>query len=487
MNSTATAKPGRIAVIDDEPDIRLVITDALTADGHEVLAFGDGESGLAAILETSFDIAFIDINLPGIDGFDVLAKIVEKETDVAVVIITGRATVANAIEATRAGAYEYVTKPFDLDKIRLLARNVMQRRVLQVELDGLRDRERSQHEPGVEIVGQSPPMQEVYKTIGRVADSSAVVLLQGESGTGKERIARAIHAWSNRWLGPFIAVNCSAIPDDLLESEMFGHERGAFTGASGLRRGKFEQARGGTLLLDEIGEMPLALQAKLLRVLQEKEFSRVGGHETIAADCRIVAATNQVLEKAVSQGRFREDLYYRLKVVVIDIPPLRERSEDIPSLVDYFLDNINREHGFAIRGLSPDALSSLLTHDWPGNVRELENVLVRAAAMAPSRLLTTEDLPFSAPREANDYPSMSLEEIVVVKLREYLDRQGDSPPGDLHPRVLELVEKPLIEVVLERVGGNQLHAARMLGINRNTLRKKITDLDIDLRAFGDRG
>jgi two-component system nitrogen regulation response regulator GlnG len=487
MNSTATAKPGRIAVIDDEPDIRLVITDALTADGHEVLAFGDGESGLAAILETSFDIAFIDINLPGIDGFDVLAKIVEKETDVAVVIITGRATVANAIEATRAGAYEYVTKPFDLDKIRLLARNVMQRRVLQFELDGLRDRERSQHEPGVEIVGQSPPMQEVYKTIGRVADSSAVVLLQGESGTGKERIARAIHAWSNRWLGPFIAVNCSAIPDDLLESEMFGHERGAFTGASGLRRGKFEQARGGTLLLDEIGEMPLALQAKLLRVLQEKEFSRVGGHETIAADCRIVAATNQVLEKAVSQGRFREDLYYRLKVVVIDIPPLRERSEDIPSLVDYFLDNINREHGFAIRGLSPDALSSLLTHDWPGNVRELENVLVRAAAMAPSRLLTTEDLPFSGPREPNDYPSMSLEEIVVVKLREYLDRQGDSPPGDLHPRVLELVEKPLIEVVLERVGGNQLHAARILGINRNTLRKKITDLDIDLRAFGDRG
>ena len=261
MNSTATAKTGRIAVIDDEPDIRLVITDALTADGHEVLAFDDGESGLAAILETSFDIAFIDINLPGIDGFDVLAKLVEKETDLAVVIITGRATVANAIEATRAGAYEYVTKPFDLDKIRLLARNVMQRRALQAELDGLRDRERSQHEPGVEIVGQSPPMQEVYKTIGRVADSSAVVLLQGESGTGKERIARAIHAWSNRWLGPFVAVNCSAIPDDLLESEMFGHERGAFTGASELRRGKFEQARGGTLLLDDIGEMPLALPA----------------------------------------------------------------------------------------------------------------------------------------------------------------------------------------------------------------------------------
>ena len=486
MNSTATAKPGRIAVIDDEPDIRLVITDALAADGHEVLAFDDGESGLAAMLETSFDIAFVDINLPGIDGFDVLAKLVEKETDLAVVIITGRATVANAIEATRTGAYEYVTKPFDLDKIRLLARNVMQRRALQSELDGLRDRERSQHEPGIEIVGQSPPMQEVYKTVGRVADSSAVVLLQGESGTGKERIARAIHAWSNRWPGPFVAVNCSAIPDDLLESEMFGHERGAFTGASELRRGKFEQARGGTLLLDEIGEMPLALQAKLLRVLQEKEFSRVGGHETIVADCRIVAATNLVLEKIVGAGRFREDLYYRLKVVAIDIPPLRERSEDIPSLVDHFLDKINREHGFAIRGLSPDALSRLRTHDWPGNVRELENVLVRAAAMAPSRLLTTEDLPFSGPRETNDYPSMSLEEVMVAKLREYLDRQGESPPGDLHPRILELVEKPLIEVVLERVGGNQLHAARVLGINRNTLRKKITDLGIDLRAFGDR-
>jgi len=470
---------GRVLVIDDEEDVRTVIAAALADDGHEVSTATAAEDTLARIDAGEFDVAFVDINLPGMSGFDLLDRQRVAESSTAIIIITGRATVANAIEATKRGAYDYVTKPFDLDALRLLARQVMERNALQRKLGQAREKTRAEFTPGVEIVGRSAAMQDIYKLIGRVAGTQATVLVQGESGTGKELIAQAIHAYSDRWEGPFVAVNCSAIPADLLESEMFGHERGAFTGATERRVGKFEQAAAGTLFLDEIGDLPLALQAKLLRVLQEKEFTRVGGHSLLPTDCRIVTATNRILEREVAGGRFRDDLFFRLKVVVISVPPLRERRDDIPLLVEYFVDRINRQHQLGVRGVSPDALSHLAARSWPGNVREIENVLLRAAALAPNRVLTATDFEGSEPpSDATD--DRPLDETVASKVRQYIRSFGETLPRDMHPRVLELVERPLIEAVLERTGGNQLRAADVLGINRNTLRKKITDLGIEI-------
>jgi two-component system nitrogen regulation response regulator GlnG len=474
---------GKILILDDEADVRTVIKAALVEDGHDCVECDTAEDGFELLTSNDFDLALVDINLPGESGLELLSRYNDGEGDTAIVIITGRATVANAIEATKRGAYDYVTKPFDLDAIRLLAQQVLDRRAMQRKLGRLRDQTRSEFKPGEEIVGQSAAMQDIYKTIGRVAESKANALIQGESGVGKELIAQALHAYSDRWQGPFVAVNCSAIPADLLESEMFGHERGAFTGATDRRIGKFEQAAGGTLLLDEISDMPLPLQAKLLRVLQEREFSRVGGHELLPAECRIIAATNRDLGADAQTGRFREDLYFRLKVVEINVPPLRERREDIPLLVEYFVDRINRNHKFQVAGVAPDAVSILASHNWPGNVRELENVLIRAAALGPDRVLTSEDIPLGSNvgRTAFD-TSSSLEDIVSAKIREHLAGFGNANPRDLHAALLEMVERPLIEAVLERTSGNQLRAAEILGINRNTLRKKITDLQIEVRT-----
>ncbi|MFQ5478917.1 MAG: sigma-54-dependent transcriptional regulator [Candidatus Binatia bacterium] len=482
--STAEPASGKVLVVDDEQDVRRIVADALSMDGHEVTTAADGEAGFELLSAGAFDLAFVDINLPGLTGFEVLKKCTEAGIETPIIIFTGRVTVANAIEATRQGAYDYLTKPFDIDALRIQARNVMERNSLYADIGRLRARARAEFEPGVQMVGQSRAMQEIYKTIGRVAKTTALVLVQGESGTGKEMIAQAIHAYSDNWQGPFVAVNCSAIPADLLESEMFGHERGAFTGATERRLGKFEQAAGGTLLLDEIADMPMALQSKLLRVLQEREFSRVGGHTVIPTNCRIIAATNQVLEKEVEAGSFRQDLYFRLKVVVVQVPALRDRTDDIPSLVEYFVQKINRDHKFKVKGVAPEALSLLLSHAWPGNVRELENVLIRAAALAPNRVLTAGDLPFSAGYGGERIrDSMSFDEVVGVKLREFIDGHGEVAPRDLYARVIELIEKPLLEEVLGRAGGNQLRAAEILGINRNTLRKKITELGIDLRHY----
>jgi two-component system nitrogen regulation response regulator GlnG len=312
------------------------------------------------------------------------------------------------------------------------------------------------------------------------------VLIEGESGTGKELIARAIHSHSSRWSGPFVALNCSAVPRDLLESELFGHERGAFTGAAEQRAGMFEVANGGTLFLDEVGDMPLELQAKLLRVLQEKEVTRLGGRDVIKVDSRIIAATNQDLDRAVQQGRFREDLYFRLKVVPITVPPLRQRRGDIPDLVAYFIDKINGEMGTNITGVSPEASALLNAHPWPGNVRELENTLVRAAVLAPGPTLMPRDLAL-ATREATAtvYDEMSLEEVVRLKLKDYFRQIGDVEPTDLYQLILERVERPLIELTLERTHGNQLRAAAILGINRNTLHKKVILLKITPRRRDD--
>ena len=470
---------GHILVADDEESIRWVLATALAGEGHTVEQVTDGDTALQRLTHGRFDLALVDIKMPGLDGLSLLSRVRDGQLPTPIVIITAQNTMANAIEAMKRGAYDYLTKPFDIEEVRLLVQRALEMRRQAAELTRLEQQTRRRFELGVEIIGKAPAMQEIFKTIGRIAHSEATVLIEGESGTGKELIARAIHSHSPRWSGPFVALNCSAVPRDLLESELFGHERGAFTGATEQRPGMFEVASGGTLFLDEVGDMPLELQAKLLRVLQEKELTRVGGRAVVKVDCRIIAATNKDLERAVGQGRFRDDLYFRLKVVPIVLPPLRQRRGDIPELVAYFIDKINREMGTHITGVSPEANATLCNHSWPGNVRELENTLVRAAVLAPGPTLMPRDLAL-ATRDAciPAYDDLSLEDVVRLKLNEYFRQTSDVELSDLYALIMERIERPLIELTLERTHGNQLKAAAILGINRNTLHKKITQLKI---------
>ncbi|HVN41170.1 MAG TPA: sigma-54 dependent transcriptional regulator [Steroidobacteraceae bacterium] len=473
---------GTILVADDEDSVRWVLVKALEGAGHTVIQASGGRAALAALGEQTVDLAFVDLRMPDLDGLSVLTQARESGVMVPIVIVTAQNTMDNAIEAMKRGAYDYVAKPFNIDEVCAVASRALEMSRLSTDLHRLERELRGRFEVGVAIVGNSPAMQEIYKTVGRVANTDATVLIQGESGTGKELIAKVIHYHSTRWSGPFIAINCSAIPRELLESELFGHEKGAFTGATEQRPGKFELAQGGTVLLDEIADMPLELQAKMLRVLQEREVTRLGGREVVKVDCRILAATNQSLERAVKQQRFREDLFFRLNVVPIQVPPLRERRGDIAELITFFLTKINREMGTSITALSPEARDLLIRHNWPGNVRELENTLVRAAVLAAGPTLMPRDLALAAqePTPAM-YGDMSLEEIVRLKLKEYFRQTGDVEPSDLYALIIERIERPLIELTLERTGGNQLQAAAILGINRNTLRKKIAALKITPR------
>jgi two-component system nitrogen regulation response regulator GlnG len=474
-----TALTGHILVADDEESIRWVLQTTLVGDGHTVELVETGDGALEKLTRDHFDVALVDIKMPGLDGLELLSKVREAELTTPIVIITAQNTMANAIEAMKRGAYDYVTKPFDIDEVRLLVHRVLEMRRQATDLTRLEEQTRRRFELGVEIIGKTPAMQEIFKTIGRVAPTDATVLVQGESGTGKELIARAIHSHSPRWSAPFVALNCSAVPRDLLESELFGHERGAFTGATEQRAGMFEVAHAGTLFLDEIADMPLELQAKLLRVVQERELTRIGGREVIKVDCRLIAATNQDLDRAVKQGRFREDLYFRLKVVPIMVPPLRQRRGDIPELVNYFVDKINRDMGTKITGISEEARAILNSHAWPGNVRELENTLVRAAVLAPGTTLMPRDLALATHDvSTTTYDDLSLEDVVRLKLKEYFRQTRDVELTNLYPLIIERIERPLIELTLERTQGNQLKAAALLGINRNTLHKKITELKI---------
>jgi two-component system nitrogen regulation response regulator GlnG len=469
--------PGTILVADDEESIRWVLERACTQGGHEVVSVASGGEALAALRDRSFDVALVDIKMPDLSGLDVLSRAREGGVDTLFIIMTAQNTMANAIEATKRGAYDYLTKPFDLDQVAVLIGRALELRRLTRYLERLRGELDQRHEL---VIGRTPAMQEVYKVIGRVAPTDATVLIQGETGTGKELVAKTLHYHSAR-RGPFVALNCSAIPNELLESELFGYERGAFTGAVERRIGKFEAAADGTLFLDEIADMPLALQAKLLRVLQEREFTRVGGREAIRADVRIIAASNQDIEAAVRAGRFREDLFFRLNVVRIHVPPLRDRKGDVPELIEFFVDKVNRDLGTAIVGVSHEARDLLMRHSWPGNVRELENALLRAAVLARGRTLVAEDFALAGqPRQAN-VDVLPLEEAVRRRLAELLDADATVAARDLHATLISAVERPLIEVVLERAGGNQVKAAEMLGINRNTLRKKITELGIEVR------
>ena len=474
---------GKILVTEDEESLRFVLQKALEADGYFVQTAANGATARRLLAEHHFDVSLMDIKLPDIDGLELLKEFKESGIETAMIVMTAQNTMRNAIGAMKNGAFDYITKPFDLDEVLLLVKRAVDSRKLTRDFRELKEEVKKRFEPGVNIIGTSSSMQSVYKIIGQVVDTQATILILGESGTGKELVAKTIHYNSPRWNQPFIAINCAAIPRDLLESELFGHEKGSFTGALDRRLGKFELAESGTLFLDEVGDIPLDLQTKLLRVLQDHEYGRVGGREVLKADVRILAATNQDLERAVKEKRFREDLYFRLKVIPIHLPPLRERRGDIALLIGYFIDKINREMGIQVSGVSPDAQKLLEEHSWPGNVRELENTLIRAAVLSPGPILFPKDFTLqNKPTTASlDVDQLSLEEIIRHKLVDYFRRMEGVDVDNLYSLVIERVERPLIELTLKKTKGNQIRAAQLLGINRNTLRKKITDLRIELK------
>ena len=474
---------GKLLVAEDEESLRFVLKRALEDEGYWVQTVANGNGARQSLTDSNYDVALLDIKLPDVDGLTVLKEIKEAGVDTAMILMTAQNTMRNAIGAMKSGAFDYITKPFDLDEVLVLVKRALDSRKLTRDFRELKEEVKKRFEPGVNIIGTSSSMQRVYKMIGQVVDTQATILIQGESGTGKELVAKTIHYNSPRWNQPFIAINCAAIPRDLLESELFGHEKGSFTGALDRRLGKFELAQSGTLFLDEVGDIPLELQTKLLRVLQDKEYSRVGGREVLKADVRILAATNQDLEKSVRDRRFREDLYFRLKVIPIYLPALRERRGDIPLLISYFIDKINREMGTQISGVSPDAARLLEEHQWPGNVRELENTLVRAAVLSSGPILFPKDFALQS-KQANAAPEvdhLSLEEIIRHKLEDYFRRTEGVEVDNLYSLVIERIERPLIELTLKKTRGNQIRAAQILGINRNTLRKKITDFRIELK------
>jgi len=399
-------------------------------------------------------------------------------------VMTAEASMKNAVEAMKRGAYDYITKPFDLEVIDAIIEKVSRARDVSNQVTLLKQELKDRYQVEKNIIGNSTAMREVYKTIGKVAASDVTVLIQGESGTGKELIARAIHFNSTRLGKPFVAINCAAIPKDLLESELFGSERGAFTGATERKTGKFEQANHGTIFLDEIGDMPLDLQAKILRVLQEQEITRIGGSQNLSVDVRVVAATNQELQERVRNREFREDLYYRLNVVPINLAPLRERREDVPALVEYFLDRTCAELEILTKQCAPEVMDLLCNYSWPGNVRELENTIKRAVILSGDPLLTVSDFSglTNRPETIHAVPQeQSLEALVEAKLRSSMNGIEKLDKGDIYDRVLEQVERPLIRYVLEKTRGNQVRAADIMGINRNTLRKKIGELGIQVK------
>jgi two-component system nitrogen regulation response regulator GlnG len=473
----------RILIADDEDSLRWVLERGLRQAGYEVTAVKDGEEALQAFSAEPFDLVFLDVRMPGMDGLTALERLRAIRADVYVIVMTAHGTMDTAIKAMQRGAYDYLAKPFDLDEVLLLTERALSAIRLTQEVARLKRGLQEVREFSA-LIGRPPRMQEVYKTIGRIAGTDVTVLLRGESGTGKELVARAIHHYSRRSGRPFVAVSCAAIPGTLLESEMFGHERGAFTDAKERKLGRFELAHGGTLYLDEIGDMPVELQTKLLRALQERRIERVGGHESIAVDVRVLAATNRDLEALMREGKFREDLYYRLNVVALHLPPLRERRRDIPLLVEHFLAKYAEDLGE--RGIAPEALDRLVGHEWAGNVRELENVIQRAMVMATAGVILPEHLPIGPVSAAASVAvDANLEDLIERKLMDCVRGLRERGSANLYDLVVALVEKPLLRAVLRETGGNQVRAAQILGINRNTLRKKLTEHGIEPDTLGE--
>ena len=447
------AKEYQVLIVDDDVNIRKMIEINLRKDKiYDLISAANGESCLKIMQDTIPDLVLLDIQMPGIDGIETLRQIKQDNPKIPVVMMSAHGTIETAVKSMQLGAFDFITKPFSGDRLRLTVKNAIENSSLKAEVDRLRQelQERYQFK---NIIGESGPMQEVFKFIKKVTDSNVTVLLQGESGTGKELIARAIHFESEKRRNrPFVAVNCSALPESLLESELFGHEKGSFTGASGRRIGKFEQADGGTIFLDEIGEMSASTQVKILRVLQEREFERVGGNELIHVNVRVISATNKDLEEAIKKGEFREDLYYRLSVFPIVIPPLRERKEDIPLLTQFFVEKYAKREEKEISGVSPEALELLSIYQWPGNVRELENAIERAVILASSDQILPKDLP--------------------ANVRAIGEKKITEPgSGQLNSWIEKLEEEALRKALLESEGNVSL-TARKLGIGRATIYRK---------------
>jgi two-component system nitrogen regulation response regulator GlnG len=469
--------PARVLVADDEASIRFVLRETLEEEGFDVFEVEDGEAALENLATGQFQLAFVDIRMPGLTGLEVLERLTVAGTETSIVIITAQNTFENAVEAMKRGALDYLVKPFGIAEVKALASKALRTRALEQEVRELRREVGRRSVPGDRLVGRSPAMLEIFKTVGRVAARDVSVLITGDSGTGKELVARAIHAASSRAEGLFVAVHTAAIPRELLESELFGHERGAFTGAVAARQGRFREATGGTLFLDEIGDMPVDLQVKLLRVLQSREVTPVGGNQACEIDVRIIAATHRDLDLAVAEGTFREDLLYRLRVVPLHIPKLCERREDIRFLARHFAARYAEELSHGDPFLPDETIDFLCAYDWPGNVRELENAIKRALVLASGDVLQPDDFAFlqreMAPREVGG----DLARLVEEEVRAALDRPET---GNLYRDVLERAERPLLETVLAHTEGNRIRAAALLGINRNTLRKKIAELGIEV-------
>jgi DNA-binding NtrC family response regulator len=452
----------RILVVDDDPASRELLARILGARGYDVVSLADGKDALEALDRAPADLVVSDIRMAEVDGYVLAERMREKAADTPIILVTAFGNIEGAVEAIRRGAFDYISKPYDVDAIAVVVERALRQRALVLENRALRGQVRDKYRLE-NVVGRSEAMLEVYKTAARVAPSSATVLILGESGTGKELVARAIHASSARAEAPFVPVDCGAIAEGVLESELFGHAKGAFTGAQASRRGLFEEANGGTLFLDEIGDIGPALQARLLRALQEGEIRRVGANEPIAVDVRVVAATNKELAQAVKESRFREDLFYRLNVVTIRIPPLRARREDIPLLAEHFA----QKHGRADSAITPAARELLVAYGWPGNVRELENVIARALALNPTGVIVPEDLP-----DAIRQPAASAVPAPVAAAGAVPAAGGKAE----RPTLSELERRYAAQVLAEQ-GGNKTRAAEILGIDRKTLYRILGERD----------
>ncbi|MDJ0930753.1 nitrogen regulation protein NR(I) [Breoghania sp.] len=472
---------GTILVADDDAAIRTVLNQALSRAGYTVQLTSNAATLWRWVSSGDGDLVITDVVMPDENAFDLLPRIKKLRPDMPIIVMSAQNTFMTAIRASERGAYGYLPKPFDLKElISIVGRALAEpksKRVTGADDNG----------ENIPLVGRSPVMQEIYRVLARLMQTGLTVMITGESGTGKELVARALHDYGKRRNGPFVAINMAAIPKDLIEAELFGHEKGAFTGAQARSAGRFEQADGGTLFLDEIGDMPMEAQTRLLRVLQQGEYTAVGGRRPIKTDVRIIAATNKDLRQLINQGLFREDLYFRLNVVPLRLPPLRERGEDIPDLVRHFFALVEKE-GLHAKQIEQTALDQLRRYPWPGNVRELENLIHRLAALYPQEVITANlveqelSQQTAAPQEQDgDASETDLSGSVERFLNAYFANFGDAlPPPGLYHRVLREVEYPLLSSALAATRGNQIKAAELLGVNRNTLRKKIRDLNIQV-------
>ena len=474
-----------ILVADDDTAIRTVLNQALSRAGYQVRSCGNAATLWRWVSQGDGDLVITDVVMPDENAFDLLPRIKKARPDLPIIVMSAQNNFMTAIRASERGAYEYLPKPFDLKELIAIVGRAMSE---PKKKDGALSK--AEEIDGIPLVGRSPAMQEIYRLLARLMQTDLTVMISGESGTGKELVARALHDYGKRRSGPFVPINMAAIPRDLIESELFGHEKGAFTGAAARSSGRFEQAEGGTLFLDEIGDMPMEAQTRLLRVLQQGEYTTVGGRTPIKTDVRIIAATNKDLRILIQQGLFREDLFFRLNVVPLRLPPLRERTEDISDLVRHFFALAEKE-GLPRKQLEQAALDRLKRYRWPGNIRELENLIRRLAALYPQEIIGAPILDAElAQPVANPLDGDKADETISSSLERHLSRYFGNYPGDnlpppgLYHRVLKEVEGPLISAALAATRGNQIKAAELLGVNRNTLRKKIRDLDVQVIRSG---